>query len=117
MTKSRVTNRRRPAIAVGRLSSVSPLRTASKAAQQATERASGPAESSEVDNGTAPSNGTRRALGLKPVSPQNALGMRIEPPVSVPSAATAMPSATLTAPPEVEPPAMQASSNGVRGVP
>jgi hypothetical protein len=54
---------------------------------------------------------------LKPVSPQNADGMRIEPPVSVPSAATAISSATLTAPPEVEPPAMRSASNGVRGVP
>ncbi len=86
-------------------------------AQQSTELASGPPESSEVDSGTPPAIGTRRAVGLKPVSAQNAAGMRIEPPVSVPSAATAMPPATVTAPPEVEPPAARVPSAGVRGVP
>lgn len=70
-----------------------------------------------MDSGTPPAIGTRRAVGLKPVSAQKAAGMRIEPPVSVPSAATAMPPATVTAPPEVEPPAARVPSAGVRGVP
>ena len=76
-------------------------------AQQATLRAIGPMESSEVDRGTTPSAGTRRAVGLKPVSPQSAAGMRMEPPVSVPMAASAMPSVTDTAAPEDDPPGMR----------
>ncbi len=48
--------------------------------------------------------------------------MRIEPPVSDPSAATAMPSATDTAAPDDEPPGMRSTarssgSHGLRGVP
>ncbi len=88
-------------------------------AQQRTEAASGPTESSAADSGSTPSIGTRRAVGLKPVSPQSAEGMRTEPPVSVPTAATAMPSVTDTAPPDEEPPGMRpvARSQGFRGVP
>ena len=47
---------------------------------------------------------TRQALGLKPVSPHSAAGIRTEPPVSEPMAAAAMPSATDTAAPDEEPP-------------
>ena len=60
--------------------------------------------SSVVESGSAPSVGTRRAVLLKPTRPCSAAGMRIEPPVSEPSAAQAAPVATETAPPEVEPP-------------
>ena len=62
---------------------------------------------------------TRRAVGLKPASPHNAAGMRTEPPVSEPIAATAMPSVTGTAAPDEEPPGMRpvARSQGLRGVP
>ena len=42
----------------------SPARMASTAAQHATLRASGPMLSSVVDSGSAPSRGTRRAVGL-----------------------------------------------------
>ncbi len=48
----------------------------------ATESANGPTESSVYDNGNAPSRGTRRAVGLNPVTPHNAAGTRIEPRVS-----------------------------------
>ncbi len=45
--------------------------------------------------------------------------MRQEPPVSVPIVAGTIPSATETAPPEVEPPGMRPTSrsNGLSGVP
>jgi hypothetical protein len=45
--------------------------------------------------------------------------MRHDPPVSVPSVALAMPSATDTAPPEVDPPEMRRSArcHGDSGVP
>ncbi len=51
--------------------------------------------------------------------PHNAAGMRQEPPVSLPIAMSAMPSATETAPPEVEPPGTRpvARSHGLDGVP
>ena len=48
-----------------------------------------------------------RAVFLKPTRPCSAAGMRIEPPVSEPSAAQAAPVATETAPPDVEPPGMR----------
>ena len=51
--------------------------------------------------------------------PQNAAGMRHDPPVSVPSPAATMPSATATAVPEELPPGMRraARSHGLSGVP
>src|SRR5690554_5750337 len=97
----------------------SPLRTASTKAQHSTDKPNGPLESRECDNGITPSEGIRSAVGLKPVIPQKAEGIRMEPPVSVPMAATAMPSATDTPAPDDEPPGMRpvARSQGERGVP
>ena len=56
---------------------------------------------------------------MRPTSPHNAAGMRTEPPVSVPSAAGAIPAATATADPEDEPPATRctARSAGFQGAP
>lgn len=75
--------------------------------------------SSERASSNAPLRGTRDCVLLNPTSPQSAAGMRIEPPVSEPSPATASPSATETAAPEEEPPGMRATSAsaGLRGVP
>ncbi|MNN59413.1 hypothetical protein D3C81_1745260 [compost metagenome] len=94
--------------------------TASTATQSPTVRAMAHAVSSVYDSGKAPVSGTRRAVGLKPVIPHSAAGMRIEPPVSLPSAATASPSATDTAAPDDEPPGMRGvpgSLAGLAGVP
>src|SRR5262245_60978924 len=92
--------------------------TASICAQHATVGASGPIESSEVERGNPPDLDTRRAVGVKPVSPHNADGIRTEPPVSVPMAKAAMPSVTDTAAPDDEPPGMRPveRSHGLRGV-
>jgi hypothetical protein len=51
--------------------------------------------------------------------PQKAAGMRQDPPVSVPSPAAAIPSATATAVPDELPPGMrrEARSQGLDGVP
>jgi hypothetical protein len=49
---------------------------------------------------------------LKPVTPQNAAGMRIEPPESVPSAASARPAASAAAEPPEDPPAMRPGAIG-----
>ncbi len=97
----------------------SPDRMASSSAQQRTLAAIGPMESRLADSGSTPSIDTRQALGLKPVRPHSAAGMRTEPPVSEPMAATAMPSATDTAAPDEEPPGMRpvARSQGFSGVP
>src|SRR5271155_3082790 len=85
-----------------------PLNTLSSAAQHLTLFARGPTESKLGASGNAPLSDTRPCVGLKPMMPQKAAGMRHDPPVSVPSVAGVMPSATLTAPPEVEPPGMWA---------
>ena len=74
-------------------------------------------ESRLVESGTTPSIGTRRAVGLKPTMPHTAAGMRTEPPVSVPSAATAMRSPTETAAPADDPPGTRVRSAGLPGVP
>ena len=78
----------------------SPAMTASAIAQQATLLANGPIELRVVESGGAPSRGTRFCVGLNPTMPQSAAGMRTEPPVSVPIATTAAPSATETAAPD-----------------
>src|SRR5215467_10696438 len=95
----------------------SPAITVSAAAHAATLFAICPTESSVYDSGNAPSVGTRDLVGLYPTTPQNAAGMRVEPPVSVPIAISHMPSAVATAPPDVEPPGTRARSNGLPGVP
>ena len=65
----------------------------------------GPSESSVVANGKTPARLIRPYVGLSPVRPHSADGMRIEPPVSEPIAAGASPAATATAEPLLEPPA------------
>src|SRR5512144_2317312 len=49
-----------------------------------------------------------------PTMPHSAAGWRIEPPVSVPSAAAHRPAATAAALPPEEPPGTQARSHGLR---
>ena len=44
--------------------------------------------------------------------PQNAAGIRIEPPLSVPSAASASPAASAAAEPPLEPPAIRPGATG-----
>src|SRR5260221_11230885 len=97
----------------------SPASTESSRAQHATLGASGPIESRLNDSGRQPSRGTRRAVGLKPVMPHSAAGMRTEPPVSGPIAAAAMPSVTDTAAPADEPPGTRPvpRPHGLSGVP
>ena len=49
--------------------------------------------------------------------PQQAAGIRIEPPVSDPSATSASPATTATAEPLEDPPGIRAGSSGLTGVP
>ena len=82
-------------------------------------RASGPIESSVVDSGTAPCRLTSPYVGLNPVMPQSDAGIRMEPPVSEPSATGASAAATATAEPLDEPPATRwvRVSHGFHGAP
>src|SRR5579875_602646 len=49
---------------------------------------------------------TRPRDGLRPTRPQHDAGIRIDPPPSVPAAIGAIPAATLTAAPPLDPPAV-----------
>src|ERR671914_798679 len=65
-------------------------------------------------NGLGGHCGTRAKVGLSPTTPQNAAGMRIEPPPSVPTASGTIPAATAAALPPLEPPAVRLGSHGLR---
>ena len=54
---------------------------------------------------------------MKPVTPQQAAGIRIEPPESEPSAASASPAASAAAEPPLEPPAIRPGYRGFGTVP
>ncbi len=55
----------------------------------------------------------RPYVGFRPTTPLSEAGWRTEPPVSVPSAQTAMPLATAAALPPLEPPGTVARSQGL----
>ena len=73
----------------------------------ATERASGPCVSRYGQVGMTPVRGTRPKVGFIPTTPVHTAGMRFDPPSSVPSAAKAIPAATATADPALEPPGVR----------
>ena len=79
-----------------------------------TLRASGPTQSQVGLSGTTPVSDTSPHDGLRPTRPQQAEGMRIDPPVSDPIDTWHMPVAAATAPPPVEPPATCDGSCGWR---
>ncbi len=66
------------------------------------------------DSVSTPPSGYRPVLGRKPVMPQNAAGMRVDPPVSVPKAKGTTPRAIAAALPPDDPPATRAGSKGLR---
>jgi len=95
-----------------------PAIASSATAVSMTVRVSTP--SAGVPAPTSPRSGpieTRPRLGFKPTSPQQAAGMRIEPPRSLPSASPTMPEATAAALPPDEPPADSSGSHGFRVAP
>src|SRR5215510_3761827 len=55
----------------------------------------------------------RPKVGLRPVTPQNADGMRTEPPVSDPSEKTQSPAACAEVEPPLEPPGIRERSHGL----
>ena len=77
----------------------------------------GPTVSSVRESGVTPKRLVKPKVGFIPVSPHSADGMRIEPPVSVPSARGAKPAATAAPEPALEPPGIRSSFHGLLGMP
>src|SRR5258708_187518 len=63
--------------------------------------------------GSTISEGTRSGEGRRPTTPQQEAGMRIDPPMSVPIATVAIPAATATALPPLEPPGVMPARHGL----
>jgi hypothetical protein len=82
--------------------------------QSAADLAAGLTLSNGAARSNAPERLTRPQPGLSAVTPQNAAGSRIDPPVSEPSAIGTMPAATAAAEPEDEPPVIRSGSQGLR---
>ena len=83
----------------------------------ATSAPSGPTVSRDGASGYTPSTDTRPQVVFRPAIPQQAAGIRTEPPVSVPRATSASPAATATAEPLDDPPGIRRGSAGFTGVP
>jgi hypothetical protein len=73
----------------------------------------GPTWSQDHDSGHTPVAGTRPQVGLRPTTPQQDVGMRIDPAVSLPSAPATSPAATAAADPPLDPPAIRSGSQGL----
>src|SRR5690606_23765245 len=86
-----------------------PAIASSMIAQSSTERAIGPAWSSDEAKATTPQRLHRPYVGLMPAMPVNAAGWRIEPPVSVPVAAGHSRAATAAELPPEDPPGASAA--------
>src|SRR5207248_9779753 len=77
----------------------------------ATVRVIGPRDCSTVTSTS--SDGIRSGVGRSPTTPQHDAGIRIEPPVSPPSATVHMPAATAAPLPPLEPPGVMPSRHGL----
>src|SRR5262245_27286411 len=86
-------------------------------ATSSTERAIGPIVSKVGLTWSAPRLETTPDVGRRPLVPQRADGIRIDPPVSVPSAPTQRSAASAAAEPPLEPPAIRPRSHGFRQAP
>src|SRR5205823_2893930 len=73
----------------------------------------GPGQSMDGASGITPSMGRRPVVGFSPKVPHIDAGMRIDPPVSEPSAQGTIPAATAAADPPLEPPVNRATSQGL----
>ncbi len=91
-----------------------PAMTDSARAASRTVRVSGPS-TERVGQPRKPGRvGTSPAVGLCPTTPQNAAGMRMDPPPSVPSAIGVAPYATDAPAPPDEPPGVRSGAHGLR---
>ena len=82
-----------------------------------TVRAMGPVTESESQARSAGTCGTKPGVVRNPTTPQNAAGVRSEPPRSEPWAMGPMPVASATPAPPLEPPQVSAGSHGFRVAP
>ena len=85
--------------------SLGPAIVCSISATSSAVRAIGPVTCSVSHTQSVGCVGTNPTDGRNPMTPQNAAGMRSDPPRSVPSASAIMPVASAAAPPPVDPPA------------
>src|SRR5579863_7189595 len=88
--------------------------TSSTSPQSSAERHIGPILSMVQERGIAPCRLTRPYVGRRPVTPQKAEGVRIEPFVSEPSANGTSPAATALPDPLEDPPDQRVRSHGLR---
>ncbi len=72
-----------------------------------------PTWSSDDANAINPYRDTSPYVGFRPTTPHSDAGWRTEPPVSVPRAHTASPTATAAAEPADEPPGTRSRSHGL----
>ena len=94
-----------------------PCITSSSSALSATVRASAPKVASPSQPSPSGCEETRPRVGFMPTSPQQAAGIRIEPPPSDAPAAGTRPAATAAAEPPDEPPGVRDRSHGLRVTP
>src|SRR4051812_29203391 len=85
-------------------------------AESVTVRVIGPT-CATVPKGDSGQAGTRPNVGLMPKRPENAHGMRIDPPPSVPIVSGPIPEATAAALPPDDPPGVFAGFHGLRVMP
>ena len=86
-------------------------------AQSSAERETGPTVSMDHDTPATPRRLTSPHVGRRPVSPLQAAGMRVEPPVSSASAEAHRKAAVAAAEPLLEMPGLRDKSHGLRGCP
>ena len=94
-----------------------PAIASNRSAQSSALRAIGPMVSNVGATGKSPPLGTTPVLGRSPVTPQKAAGMRIDPPVSVPSVPAASSAAAAAPEPPLEPPQTCSADHGFRAGP
>src|SRR4051794_40168667 len=108
-------------VAGGRAASASPSArpdtTSSQRAVSTTERVTEPNTLSPYQCSESGISDTRPRCGFSPNRPQQAAGMRIEPPPSVAMPAEARPAATAAPLPPLEPPTVVFRSHGFRVAP
>src|SRR6202030_2168005 len=87
-----------------------PVSTSSSRPASATVLVSGPAWSSDQPGGVAPASEIDPNVGFSPTQPESEAGIRIDPPVSDPSAPAHSPATTAIADPPLDPPGRRAGS-------
>ena len=90
-----------------------PLATSSQRAVSRTDRVSPPIVTVSAPTSNCGPRGIRPYVVLRPTSPQNPAGMRIDPPPSPPVASVTMPPATAAADPPDEPPGVRPCCHGL----